>query len=99
MLFTIVPVIIVVIALLTFGGAIAVFVGFFRHRNAIHQMTDDALHQPRDRSRQAENTSGSRPAGEYNCTHCGAAPDSDTDISPDGAFKCRYCDRWSAISR
>ena len=33
------------------------------------------------------------------CDNCGASLDSETEISPSGDFKCRYCNSWSNVNR
>ncbi|GAB5441145.1 MAG: hypothetical protein Fues2KO_14940 [Fuerstiella sp.] len=80
----------------------SVIAGFIRHGRLMNQMTDQVFQQARrpSESSQAQpaamNTAASTADG-FACRKCGAALDSDTEISPSGDFKCDYCDSWNNV--
>jgi len=101
MLFTIVPIFIVVVACLVFAGAAFNFGAFFRSHRQIRQFTSDMMESAQNQPN-PENAASSRqttnPDGGYSCANCGASLGADTDISPSGDFKCPYCNSWSNVN-
>ena len=79
-----------------------VFRTFTRHRSFMNQIQDHVMDQVANDQRppaRAETPSASPTADRnYSCDKCGAAIDSDTEISPSGDFKCQYCDSWSNVN-
>ncbi|MEQ9408585.1 MAG: hypothetical protein RIK87_12695 [Fuerstiella sp.] len=97
-MFTIVPIIIGVIAVFVFISAIGTFLG---HRRLMNRITDEVF---RESQQSGESGSSRTPDGsagpvDYSCAHCGASLSPDTEISPSGDFKCRYCNSWSNVQR
>lgn len=98
MMFTIVPIFILVVGAFVFFGVIQTFL---RNRRMMDNVTDEIFRQARTRDRKVDSVSGnaaSAPAGDYSCDNCGASLGSDTEISPSGDFKCQYCDSWSNVN-
>lgn len=76
--------------------------GFIRHGRLMNQMTDQVFRQARQSPESSplgpSETDGPEfSADRFECRKCGAALDSDTEISPSGDFKCDYCDSWNNV--
>lgn len=76
--------------------------GFIRHGRLMNQMTDQVFRQARQSSESGradsfETEGPESRADRFECRKCGAALDSDTEISPSGDFKCDYCDSWNNV--
>ena len=84
------------------GGVIflGVVTTFLRNRKIMNQVTEEVFRQARPPARSGSPSSGNQnESGEYSCDNCGASLDSETEISPSGDFKCRYCNSWSNVNR
>ena len=99
MVFTIAPVFICVVA-----GIIifSVVTGLLRHRRLFDQVSDEIERTARERGRghrdvEDEWKDEEPESGDYSCQNCGAGLGADTEISPSGDFKCRYCKTWNNV--
>lgn len=101
MMFTIVPIFIAVVGVITVVGAIMTFAGVLRHRKMFDRVADEAFsrHTARPTGSHSESAKPAPAPGSFHCTHCGASLGTDTEISPSGDFKCEYCDSWSNVNR
>lgn len=79
---------------------LSVVSGFIRHGRLMNQITDQAFRQPRRAAKPGYSETPAADATEnLSCQNCGAALDSQTEISPSGDFKCGYCDSWNNVRR
>lgn len=84
------------IAGLVFFGIVS---RFLRHRKMMDQITDEVFRQVRKPGPAESGPDGTTTARDYSCDKCGASLDSETEISPSGDYKCRYCKSWSNIRK
>ena len=97
-LFTIVPIFIAICAIFVFGGVITTFIAAMRHRNTINRMTQDVIDQSPAKSPSPASETRANSQN-FSCQQCGAALNSETEISPSGDFKCGYCNSWSNVNK
>ncbi|MCR9198894.1 MAG: hypothetical protein NXI04_09640 [Planctomycetaceae bacterium] len=100
MLFTIVPIFIVIISCLVFAGFLFNFVTIFRGHRQVRQFTSEMLDAARREQSQPESPRRSVDSdGGYACVNCGASLGVNTEVSPSGDFKCQYCNSWSNVNQ
>lgn len=96
MLFTLVPVFIGGCFLFVFGSiALTMFRTFRGTRNTVIDRIIEASQEANKQDNKQGMTVDNK--NDYGCTHCGAAIEAGTEISPSGDFKCAYCQNWSNV--
>jgi DNA-directed RNA polymerase subunit RPC12/RpoP len=85
--------------LTTLGMSGFLFFNVFRTAKRItDQLESDEPPESRSR-RSARDLIGQLPPGDaaYKCRNCGATVDSTAELTPDGRFRCNYCNQTSSI--